>query len=134
MSCQEFQRESQGRPLRTDDGRRVFFRTRWTRAPRSNFPATPCRRTGRIWSPAGWNRSSVYILNLRFEDEDIAFLKGLPVFPARQKRFFRLFKSFRFSGDVWAMPEGEVFFAREPILQVEAPVIEAQILKPVCCR
>ena len=70
-----------------------------------------------------------YILNLRFEDEDIAFLKGLPVFQHVKNDFFDYLKSFRFSGDVWAMPEGEIFFAREPILQVEAPIIEAQILE-----
>lgn len=70
-----------------------------------------------------------YILNLRFEDEDIAFLKGLPVFGHVKNDFFDYLKSFRFSGDVWAMPEGEIFFAREPIIQVEAPIIEAQILE-----
>ena len=70
-----------------------------------------------------------YILDLRFMDEDIAFLKSLPVFKHVKNNFFDYLKSFKFSGDVWAMPEGEVFFAREPILQVEAPVIEAQILE-----
>lgn len=70
-----------------------------------------------------------YILNLRFEDEDIAFLKSLPVFQHVKNDFFDYLKSFRFSGDVRAMPEGEIFFAREPILQVEAPIIEAQILE-----
>lgn len=70
-----------------------------------------------------------YILHLRFGDEDIAFLKGLPVFGHVKNDFFDYLKNFRFSGDVWAMPEGEIFFAREPVLQVEAPIIEAQILE-----
>ncbi len=70
-----------------------------------------------------------YILHLRFEDEDIAFLKGLPVFRHVKKEFFDYLRDFKFSGDVRAMPEGEFFFAREPILQVEAPIIEAQILE-----
>jgi nicotinate phosphoribosyltransferase len=70
-----------------------------------------------------------YILHLRFEDEDIAFLKGLPVFGHVKNDFFDYLKSFRFSGDVRAMQEGEIFFAREPVIQVEAPIIEAQILE-----
>ena len=70
-----------------------------------------------------------YILRLRFEDEDIAFLKGLPVFRHVKNDFFDYLKNFRFTGDVWAMPEGEIFFAREPVIQVEAPIIEAQILE-----
>ncbi len=70
-----------------------------------------------------------YILNLRFEDGDIAFLKNLPVFRGAKSGFFDYLKNFRFTGDVWAMPEGEVFFAREPIIQIEAPIIEAQILE-----
>ena len=70
-----------------------------------------------------------YILNLRFVHEDIVFLKTLPVFRHVQQGFFDYLKDFKFSGDVWAMPEGEIFFAREPVIQVEAPIIEAQILE-----
>ncbi len=70
-----------------------------------------------------------YILNLRFSEEDVRYLKGLPVFKTVKADFFDYLRRFRFSGDVWAMPEGEIFFAREPILQVEAPIIEAQILE-----
>jgi nicotinate phosphoribosyltransferase len=70
-----------------------------------------------------------YILNLRFTKEDIDFLKALPVFKHVQTGFFDYLKDFHFSGDVWAMPEGEIFFAREPVIQVEAPIIEAQILE-----
>lgn len=77
----------------------------------------------------GLQQAVDYILNLRFEDEDIAFLKSLPMFRHVQKEFFDYLKSFQFSGDVWAMPEGEIFFAREPVIQVEAPLIEAQILE-----
>ncbi len=70
-----------------------------------------------------------YILNLRFREEDIHYLKGLPAFKTVKADFFDFLRRFRFSGDVWAMPEGEIFFAREPVLQVEAPIIEAQILE-----
>jgi len=70
-----------------------------------------------------------YILNLRFSDDDINFLEMLPVFKHTPKGFFNYLKKFKFSGDVWAMPEGEIFFAHEPVIQVEAPIIEAQILE-----
>lgn len=70
-----------------------------------------------------------YILNLRFTQDEIRYLKSLPVFKHITPKFFDYLKDFRFSGDVWAMPEGEIFFAHEPILQVTAPIIEAQILE-----
>lgn len=70
-----------------------------------------------------------YILNLRFSEEDIFFLKNLPVFHNTVPGFWEYLKGFKFSGDVWAMPEGEIFFAAEPLIQVEAPIIEAQILE-----
>lgn len=70
-----------------------------------------------------------YILHLRFTDEDIRHLKSLPVFQSVDPAFFRYLKNFRFSGNVWALPEGEICFANEPILQVKAPIIEAQILE-----
>ncbi len=70
-----------------------------------------------------------YILNLRFSDEEIHFLKTHPVFKAVQPGFFDSLRDFRFTGDLWAMPEGEIFFAGEPIVQVQAPILEAQILE-----
>lgn len=77
----------------------------------------------------GLQQAVDYILNLRFTGEDIAFLKNQPAFSSVRQGFFDYLKDFRFTGNVWAMPEGEIFFAKEPILQVEAPVIEAQILE-----
>ncbi len=70
-----------------------------------------------------------YILNLRFSRQDIRYLKSHPAFSNVSELFFDYLKFFKFSGNVWAMPEGEICFANEPILQVEAPVIEAQILE-----
>jgi len=70
-----------------------------------------------------------YLLNLRFSDEDISFLKDLPVMKDIPGEFFESLKTFRFSGDVWAMPEGEIYFAGEPVMQVTAPIIEAQIVE-----
>jgi len=77
----------------------------------------------------GLEQAIEYILNLRFHDEDIKFLKSLPAFQSVSSRFFDYLKTFRFRGDVWAMSEGEIFFAKEPIIQVEAVMIEAQIME-----
>jgi len=70
-----------------------------------------------------------YILTLRFHAQDIRFLKGLPIFKKVEPGFFSFLKNFRFTGDVWALPEGEICFANEPIVQIHAPLIEAQILE-----
>ena len=70
-----------------------------------------------------------YVLNLKFSDEDINYLKTLPTFKMVKDDFFDYLKNFSFTGDIWALPEGEIFFAKEPILQIEAPIIEAQILE-----
>ncbi len=70
-----------------------------------------------------------YILHLQFSTEEVRFLKSLPVFKGVETKFFDYLRHFKFSGDVWAMEEGEICFANEPILQIEAPIIEAQILE-----
>lgn len=70
-----------------------------------------------------------YILNLKFSDEDINFLRRQPAFKSIKSDFFDYLKEFKFSGNLWAMPEGEIFFINEPIIQIEAPIIEAQILE-----
>ncbi|MCK5579692.1 MAG: nicotinate phosphoribosyltransferase [Candidatus Omnitrophica bacterium] len=70
-----------------------------------------------------------YILSLKFTNDDVRFLKSLPAFQNVTPKFFRYLKNFKFSGNVWAMPEGEICFANEPMVQVEAPMIEAQILE-----
>lgn len=70
-----------------------------------------------------------YILNLRFSEEDINFIKTIPVFRSVNPSFFEYLKNFKFTGDLWAVPEGEIFFAGEPVIQVAAPLIEAQIIE-----
>ena len=62
----------------------------------------------------------------RFSDEDIAYLKATGLF---RDDFLAYLASFRFSGDVIALPEGTIFFAGEPILEITAPLIEAQIFE-----
>ena len=67
-----------------------------------------------------------YLDNLRFTPEDINYLKKQNLFTAD---FLDYLSQFRFSGDIWAMPEGEIFFANEPVIRVTANIIEAQILE-----
>ncbi|MDY6953281.1 MAG: nicotinate phosphoribosyltransferase [Thermodesulfobacteriota bacterium] len=67
-----------------------------------------------------------YIASFQFSEGDIAFLEGTGLF---SKDFLHYLKTLRFTGKIRAIPEGEIFFADEPILEVTAPVIEAQLLE-----
>lgn len=67
-----------------------------------------------------------YIENLHFSNEDIAFLKNKAMF---SDGFLEFLKDFRFTGDIYAVPEGTVVFPNEPILTVKAPAIEAQLVE-----
>jgi nicotinate phosphoribosyltransferase len=70
-----------------------------------------------------------FILNLKFSAEDVDFLRNHSSFKYVKPAFFDYLRKFKFSGNLYAMPEGEIFFSKEPIIQVEAPIIEAQILE-----
>lgn len=76
---------------------------------------------------AGLPRAAAYLLNLRFRPEEIDYLRGLAVFANAPREFFDYLREFRFTGDLFAMPEGTPVFPGEPILTVQAPIIEAQI-------
>ncbi len=76
---------------------------------------------------AGLAQAAEYLLNLRFEEDEIRYLRGLPQFQRVEEGFFEALRRFRFTGDVFAMPEGTPVFAGEPLLTVRAPLIEAQI-------
>ncbi len=78
---------------------------------------------------AGLEQAVEYLQNLHFEKEHIDFLRKHPVFKGISNDFFSYLLKLRFSGDVWALPEGTVFFANEPIMRVTAPIIEAQIVE-----
>ena len=75
---------------------------------------------------AGLEQLVDYVRNLRFTDEDIRFLRTKGTF---SEAFLDYLRSFRFSGDIYAMREGTPIFPGEPILTVRAPVIEAQIIE-----
>src|SRR5581483_1185973 len=62
----------------------------------------------------------------RFSDDDIAYLRTLDLF---DEPFLDALRAIEFTGDVRAVPEGEVVFAGEPIVEITAPVIEGQLLE-----
>jgi len=76
---------------------------------------------------AGLPQAVDYLLNLRFAAEEIDYLRGLPQFSNASPEFFDYLRDFRFTGDLFAVPEGTPIFAGEPILTLRAPIIEAQI-------
>ena len=76
---------------------------------------------------AGLAQAVDYLLNLRFTGDEIQFLRRLPQLQRAPDSFFEYLREFRFTGDVWAMPEGTPLLPNEPILTLRAPVIEAQI-------
>ncbi|WP_437942156.1 nicotinate phosphoribosyltransferase [Sorangium sp. So ce341] len=78
----------------------------------------------------GLERVVRYLEGLRFTDEQIAYLSALPALAdAMTPAFCSYLRDFRFRGDVWAVPEGTVFFPNEPLLRVTAPIIEAQLIE-----
>ncbi len=78
---------------------------------------------------AGLEQALDYLENLRFHPGDIDYLRSQPVFAHVSDAFFGYLKDFRFSGEVWAIPEGTPVFGEEPLLRVTAPIVEAQIVE-----
>ncbi|MBR4943231.1 MAG: nicotinate phosphoribosyltransferase [Clostridia bacterium] len=72
---------------------------------------------------AGLEQAMEYLLNWCFDEEDIAYLRSLNLF---DEDFLEYLKNMRFTGDVYAVKEGEPVFPGEPILTVKAPLIQAQ--------
>mgnify|MGYP003760584587 CR=1 FL=1 len=75
---------------------------------------------------AGLQQAIEYIENIHFAEEEIAYLKSLNLF---SKDFLTYLEDFRFTGDLYAIPEGTVVFPMEPLVRVHAPIIEAQFLE-----
>ncbi|MCZ2154529.1 MAG: nicotinate phosphoribosyltransferase [Bryobacterales bacterium] len=76
---------------------------------------------------AGLGQVVEYLLNLRFEAEEIDYLRSLPQFQHAPAAYFDYLRDFRFRGDLFAVPEGTLLFAGEPVLTVRAPILEAQL-------
>ena len=75
---------------------------------------------------AGLEQVIEYIKNLRFYNDDIDYLNSLNTFSTD---FLNYLKDFKFTGDIYAIPEGTVVFPKEPIIKVIAPIIEAQLIE-----
>ncbi len=75
---------------------------------------------------AGLEQVVHYIQNLCFDQEDLDYLRNKGIF---SQAFLDYLSTFRFTGDIWAVPEGTPIFPREPILTVRAPAIQAQFIE-----
>jgi nicotinate phosphoribosyltransferase len=78
---------------------------------------------------AGIEQALQFLQNARFSEDEVAYLRGLDVFRHVRHEFFDFLREFHFSGEVWAVPEGTIFFPGEPILRITAPIAEAQIVE-----
>ena len=75
---------------------------------------------------AGLEQIIDYINNLHFSDEDIEYLRSKKCF---DEKFLESLRSFRFTGDMWAVPEGTPIFPGEPVITVRAPSYQAQFIE-----
>ncbi|MEG0784175.1 MAG: nicotinate phosphoribosyltransferase, partial [Christensenella sp.] len=75
---------------------------------------------------AGLEQVIDLINNLRFEDEDVEYLRSLNLF---DEEFLSLLREFHFTGEIYAIPEGTVVFPMEPLVRVRAPISEAQLVE-----
>jgi nicotinate phosphoribosyltransferase len=74
---------------------------------------------------AGLEEALSYLQSIKFTDEQLFYLKK----QGFQADFLDYLKNFRFTGEVWAVPEGTVMFPNEPLLRITAPIIEAQLVE-----
>ncbi len=75
---------------------------------------------------AGLEQIIDYVKNLKFTDEDIEFLRSKNIF---SKEFLEYLSTFKFTGDIYAVPEGTPIFPNEPIMTVRAPAVQAQFIE-----
>ena len=75
---------------------------------------------------AGLEQAVEYIENLHFDEGDISYLRSKGVF---NEEFLEFLRDFKFTGDIWAVPEGTPIFPREPIMVVRAPAVQAQFVE-----
>jgi len=78
---------------------------------------------------AGLEQALEYLENVNFAADEIAYLRRHPIFGHIRQEFFDYLAEFRFTGDVWAMPEGTLAFAGEPLMRIVAPIAQAQIME-----
>ena len=85
-----------------------------------------CPDGGGFAIAAGLEQIVHYIQDLHFDEEDIAYLRNRNLF---SEEFLEYLANFRFTGDIWAVPEGTPIFPKEPIMVIRAPAIEAQLIE-----
>ena len=85
-----------------------------------------CPDGGGFAIAAGLEQIVQYIQELHFDPEDIAYLRERKCF---NEDFLNYLANFKFTGDIWAVPEGTPIFPREPIITVRAPAIQAQLVE-----
>ena len=85
-----------------------------------------CPDGGGFAIAAGLEQIINYIQDLHFSAEDIEYLRGRKLF---SEEFLSYLADFKFTGDIWAVPEGTPIFPHEPIITVKAPAIEAQLIE-----
>ncbi|MBR6595325.1 MAG: nicotinate phosphoribosyltransferase [Oscillospiraceae bacterium] len=85
-----------------------------------------CPDGGGFCIAAGLEQVVQYIQDLHFSEEDIEYLRSRQMF---SEEFLEYLRNFKFTGDIWAIPEGTVVFPQEPIITVRAPAIEAQLIE-----
>ncbi len=78
---------------------------------------------------AGLEQALSYLTDLKFSEDVISFLRKEKSFSKMEDDFFEYLRRFEFTGDVWAVPEGSILFPNEPLIRVEAPIIEAQVVE-----
>ncbi|MGC2333237.1 MAG: nicotinate phosphoribosyltransferase [Candidatus Acidiferrales bacterium] len=78
---------------------------------------------------AGLEQVLEFLENVTFTPDEIGYLRQHPMFRPIRREFFDYLAKFRFTGDIWAMPEGTLVFPGEPILRLTAPIIEGQIME-----
>lgn len=85
-----------------------------------------CPDGGGFAIAAGLEQVIHYIQDLHFSEEDIAYLRERNIF---SEDFLKYLAEFKFTGDIWAVPEGTPVFPKEPIITVRAPAIQAQLIE-----
>ena len=78
---------------------------------------------------AGLEQVIYFLINYRFKHDHIEYLRSLKIFSNVSDRFFEYLSELKFTGNLWAIPEGSIVFPNEPILRIEAPIIEAQLVE-----
>ncbi|HVP93116.1 MAG TPA: nicotinate phosphoribosyltransferase [Acidobacteriota bacterium] len=74
---------------------------------------------------AGLEQTLLFLKKIKFKEEHIAFLKK----QGFKEDFLNYLRNFKFTGEIWAVPEGTIVFPNEPLIRVTAPIIEAQLIE-----